>query len=77
MKLEITVFVLFAVVGADYCFSYIDVGCNVKANDSSIFRDSAFNIELENNMLTSPNNGVLVDDAFPLRKKLTETIQWK
>jgi hypothetical protein len=56
--------ILFAVGDADYCFSFIDVGCNGKANDSS-----AFNIALENNMLNFPNNGVLVgDDAFPLKK---------
>jgi hypothetical protein len=56
-------------VDADYCFSYIDVGCNGIANGSSVFRNSTFNIALENNKLNCPNNGVLVgDDAFPLRK---------
>jgi hypothetical protein len=58
--------------------SYIDVGCNGKANDSSVFRNSTFNIAFENNMLNFPSNGVLVgDDAFPLGKKPIETIQWK
>jgi hypothetical protein len=51
--------ILFAVVDADYCFSYIDVGCNGKANDRSFFRNSTFNIALENNMLNFPNNEAL------------------
>ncbi|GFU52760.1 putative nuclease HARBI1 [Trichonephila clavipes] len=31
--------ILFAVVDADYCFTYVDVGGNGRANDSAVFRN--------------------------------------
>ncbi|KAJ8911775.1 hypothetical protein NQ315_008828 [Exocentrus adspersus] len=58
-------------VDADYRFIYVDVGCNGRSNDSTIFRNSSLNIALENNSLAFPDNGVLVgDDAFPLKTNL-------
>lgn len=30
--------VLFAMVDADYCFRYIDVGHDARANDSTVFK---------------------------------------
>lgn len=62
---------LFALVDADYCFRYIDVGGNGRASDSAIFRDSTLNIAMQNNLLDMPEKSVIIgDDAFPLRKNL-------
>lgn len=63
--------ILFAMVDADYCFTYIDVGGNGRASDSAIFRDSTLNICMENDSLGMPENSIIVgDDAFPLRINL-------
>lgn len=63
--------ILFALVDADYCFRFIDVGGNGRASDSAIFRDSALNIALQKNLLQFPDKAVIIgDDAFPLRADL-------
>lgn len=63
--------ILFAIVDANYCFIYTDIGCNGRTNDGSIFRNSDFNIALQNNQLNIPKEGLFVgDDAFPLRTNL-------
>lgn len=63
--------ILFAMVDAEYCFTYIDVGANGRASDSAIFRDSTLNIAMESNSLGIPKHGVIIgDDAFPLRANL-------
>lgn len=63
--------VLFAMVDADYCFRYIDVGSDGRASDSTIFRTSTLNVAMEMNLLNWPEGGVCVgDDAFPLRTNL-------
>lgn len=63
--------ILFAMVDADYCFTYIDVGGNERTSDSAIFRDSTLNIAMESNTLGIPDHAVIIgDDAFPLRKNL-------
>lgn len=60
--------ILFAMVDADYCFTYIDVGGNGRASDSAIFKDSTLNIAIEQKSIGFPENSVIVaDDAFPLR----------
>jgi hypothetical protein len=59
--------ILFVVVDGN-CFLYTDVGCNGKANDGSVFRNSAFNIAMQRNQLNLPKDFLFVgDDAFPLR----------
>lgn len=59
--------VLFAMVDADYCFTYIDVGQDGRANDSTVFKNSTLKIALEQNLLNWPNEGLCVaDDAFCL-----------
>ncbi|GFV38648.1 putative nuclease HARBI1 [Trichonephila clavipes] len=40
--------ILFAMVDADYCFTYVDVRGNGRANDSAVFRNSSLNIAMEN-----------------------------
>lgn len=63
--------ILFASVDANYCFRYIDVGTNGRANDASIFSNSSLNKALQKNILNLPNNAVFVgDEAFPLRCNL-------
>ncbi|KAG5861687.1 hypothetical protein JTB14_002248, partial [Gonioctena quinquepunctata] len=63
--------ILFAMVDADYCFTYIDVGGNGRASDSGVFRDSTLNIAMENKIIGFPENSLIVgDDAFPLRPDL-------
>lgn len=59
--------VLFAMVDANYCFTFIDVGSDGRAGDSTIFRNSKLKIAMETNTLQLPENAVFVaDDAFPL-----------
>ncbi|XP_068082458.1 uncharacterized protein [Anabrus simplex] len=59
--------ILFAMVDADYCFRYIDVGHDGIANDSTVFKNSTLKIALEKNLLNWPNGGLCVaDDAFCL-----------
>ena len=63
--------ILFAVVDGNHCFLYTDVGCNGKANDGSVFRNSAFNIAMQRNQLNLPKDCYFVGDhAFPLRRYL-------
>lgn len=63
--------ILFALVDANYCFKYIEVGANGRANDSTIFRNSTLNAALLNGDLNFPQTSVIVgDDAFPLRTNL-------
>ncbi|VVC38715.1 Harbinger transposase-derived nuclease domain,Endonuclease/exonuclease/phosphatase [Cinara cedri] len=63
--------ILFAMIDADYCFTFIDVGGNGRASDSVIFRDSTLNIAMESNTLGIPDHAVIIgDDSFPLRTNL-------
>ncbi|GFW95269.1 DDE Tnp4 domain-containing protein [Trichonephila clavipes] len=58
-------------VDADYCFTYVDVGGNGRANDSAVFRNSSLNIAMENKAIGFPEDHVIIgDDAFPLRPDL-------
>ncbi|GFW03138.1 putative nuclease HARBI1 [Trichonephila clavipes] len=62
---------IFAMVDADYCFTYVDVGGNGRANDSAVFRNSSLNIAMENKAIGFPEDHVIIgDDAFPLRPDL-------
>lgn len=61
--------VLMAVADDDYCFQYIDIGCNGRVSDGGVFRNCNLSNALENNAL--PDNHLLVGDAaFPLKKYL-------
>lgn len=63
--------ILFALVDANYCFTYIDVGTNGRVNDATVFSKSSLNKAIEQNLLNIPSNSVFVgDDAFPLRTNL-------
>ncbi|XP_050674678.1 putative nuclease HARBI1, partial [Leptidea sinapis] len=64
--------VLMAVADDDYCFSYIDVGCNGRVSDGGVFSHCDLSHALENNLL--PEGLVLVaDNAFPLKPYMVET----
>lgn len=58
-----------AVVDHNYCFSYIDVGCNGRVSDGGVFRNCSLYQALENCVL--PEGHILVgDNAFPLKEYL-------
>lgn len=58
-----------AVVDYNYCFKYIDVGCNGRISDGGVFQNCSISNALENGLL--PNGTFLVgDDAFPLKSYL-------
>lgn len=62
---------LLALVDDDYCFSYIDIGCNGRASDGGVFERSGLKQALENKSLDIPEYSVIVgDSAFPLKKYL-------
>ncbi|KAJ8967748.1 hypothetical protein NQ314_002627 [Rhamnusium bicolor] len=59
--------ILFALVDANYCFTYIDVGTNGRVNDARVFLKSSLYESIEQNLLNIPSNAVFVgDDVFPL-----------
>lgn len=61
--------VLMAIVDDNYCFRYIDVGCNGRVADAGVFQNCDIFLKLENNIL--PDGGFIVgDDAFPLKTYL-------
>lgn len=61
--------VLMAVVDHNYCFTYIDVGCNGRISDGGVFRQCKLYSLLENGLL--PEGHFLVgDNAFPLKEYL-------
>lgn len=63
--------VLLALVDDDYCFSYVDIGCNGRASDGGIFKRSSLGQALEINSLDIPEHSVILgDSAFPLKKYL-------
>ena len=61
--------VLFALVDANYCFPYIDVGKDGRASDSTIFKHFTLNIAMEKKLLNWPETGLcLGNDAFPINQ---------
>ena len=70
--------VLMAIVDANYCFIYVNVGCQGRISDGGVFRNTEFYRKLENNDLYIPQDEALpgrtipvpytlvADDAFPL-----------
>lgn len=63
--------VLLALVDADYCFTYIDVGAQGRVSDGGIFQESTLHEKLENSQLNmEPGMVIVADDAFPLKTYL-------
>lgn len=77
--------VLLAVVDANYCFTYVSVGCQGRLSDGGVFANCAFKMLLQNANLNLPNASCLpgrnfpvpyvlvADDAFPLMPNLMKT----
>jgi DDE superfamily endonuclease len=74
--------VLLALVDANYCFRYVDVGANGRQSDAGIFGRSSISTALKENSLNIPGCQVMPgsntlmplvvvgDDAFPLQTNL-------
>ena len=74
--------ILLALVDANYCITYFDMGTNGRAGDASVFRESALGKRLERNELGIPGPRplpssnyplpffIVGDDAFPLKPYL-------
>lgn len=72
--------ILMAIVDANYCFIYVNVGCQGRISDGGVFRNTGFYRKLENNDLYLPQDEALpgrtipvpyalvADDAFPLTR---------
>lgn len=81
--------VLMALVGADYKFLYVDVGCNGRISDGGVFANCSLSTALENNTLNIPqpkplhdqSNSVpfviVADDAFPLKPYLLKPFPFR
>ena len=54
--------VLMAIVDANYCFIFVNVGCQGRISDGGVFRNTEFYRKLENNDLYLPQ-----DEALPGR----------
>lgn len=74
--------VLLAVVDANYCFTYISVGCQGRISDGGVFAHSTLKKLLDDSNLNIPNPRelpgrnypvpyvLLADDAFPLQSSI-------
>ena len=63
--------VLMALAHYNYCFTYIDVGCNGIVSDGGVFKNSSLYQVLEDGLLPR-GHCIIGDDAFPLRTYLTK-----
>lgn len=73
-----TITLLFAIVDADYCFRFIDVGGESHSSDSTIFRNFSLKIAMDKNLLNWPNREVSVrGDVFPLEAHLLKPYKEK
>jgi hypothetical protein len=72
--------VLMAIVDANYCFIYVNIGCQGRISDGGVFSYTEFYRKLQNNDLYLPQDEALpdrtipvpytlvADDAFPLTR---------
>jgi hypothetical protein len=58
-----------ALADYNYCFTYIDVGCNVLVSDGGVFKNSSLYQTLEDGLLPG-GHCIIGDDAFPLKTNL-------
>ncbi|CAH1980733.1 unnamed protein product [Acanthoscelides obtectus] len=70
--------VLFAIVDANYCFTYVNVGCQGRISDDGVFKSTSFYKQIEKHEFNLPNSEPLrgrtmsvpyvlvADDAFAL-----------
>lgn len=74
--------VLMAIADANYCFIYVNVGCQGRISDGGVFKNTSFYKNMEKNELSLPPHEALpgrttpvpyvlvVDDAFSLSKNI-------
>lgn len=74
--------VLFGVVDANYCFTFVNVGCQGRISDGGVYANTSLATLIENNALNMPEASPLPgrtlsvpyvfigDDAFPLRQHI-------
>ena len=74
--------ILLALVDANYCFLYVDVGAPGRCGDAGVFANSSLKLGLDGNILNLPaaghlpgtqtlcNHHIIGDDAFPLSSNL-------
>jgi hypothetical protein len=68
--------ILMAIVGVNYCFIYVNVGCQGCISDGGVFRNTECYRKIENDDLYLPLPGrtipvpytLVADDAFPLTR---------
>ncbi|CAD7084400.1 unnamed protein product [Hermetia illucens] len=58
--------VLFGVVDADYCFTYVNVGCQGRISDGGVFKNTEFGKRLEKNQLKLPKEEALPGRTLPI-----------
>jgi hypothetical protein len=58
-----------ALADYNYCFTYIDVGCNGIMPDGGVFKNSSLYQALEEGLLSG--HCIIGDDVFPLKTYLT------
>jgi len=80
--------VLMALVDANYCFTFADIGCQGRISDGGVFRNTILYQKIEENKLMLPPNQplpsktlpipyvIVADDAFALSQNLNETLSW-
>nr|CAI5843492.1 unnamed protein product [Callosobruchus analis] len=62
---------MMVLVDAEYCFSYVDIGCQGRISDGGVFRNTSLFKKLEGGNLNVPLPYVIVaDDAFSLSQYL-------
>ncbi|KAL4154135.1 hypothetical protein QTP88_001968 [Uroleucon formosanum] len=74
--------VLMAIADANYCFIYVDVGCQGRISDGGVFKNTSFSKKMEKNELSLPPREALpgrtmpvpyvlvADDAFSLSENI-------
>lgn len=74
--------ILLGLVDANYCFLYIDVGCNGRVNDAGVYADSSLCWGIEKNLFDFPPDEtlsgmneklpyvILADDAFRMSSRI-------
>ena len=72
--------ILMVIVDVNYCFIYVNIGCQGRISDGGVFRNTEFYTKLENDGLYLPQDEALpgrtilvpyapvADDAFPLTR---------
>jgi hypothetical protein len=58
--------ILMAIVDVNYCFIYVNAGCQGRISDGGVFRNTEFYRKLENNKLYLPQDAALPGRTIPV-----------